>query len=128
MFAVIAHRAAAIAVPVVNLALRGQVEFDGHGVGLALGALHFAVQAPAVVFGRDAQVQHLLRNVEFTAPRKSARVGQVFEHIGVKPQAVGTHNFYVSNKPLALVERAQAAIKFVVLVVCQTPKGAFSPG
>ena len=92
VLALVADRAAAVAVPVGQLATLGQLEFDRQFVGFALAALHLAQQQPAAEAGLDVQAQYLLVAVQHQAAGPGGIIHLALQRARVKPQAVAQHH------------------------------------
>ena len=63
VFAVVAHRAVTVAVPVGQFSVGGQRHINGQVIGCAQAALYLARHHPMVACGLDGHVQHLVAAV-----------------------------------------------------------------
>ena len=98
MFAVVTHRAAAIAVPGVHFALGRQGEFNGQRVRPALAALHFALQSPARIFRGDHHSPHFLTDVEIAPPQHRGGIYKRPQRVRVEPQLIGRRTIEHKNR------------------------------
>jgi len=76
MLALRANLALAQAVPVRDLTLGRQGQFNRHVIGLPLAALHLSEQQPPRAARHDIQVQHMLADVQRKSAIPGARVDQ----------------------------------------------------
>ena len=105
VFALQADRAAAVAVPDIDLAVGQQCHFYRHLVRLAQTALHLAQQQPGAPQRFDLQAQHLLAAVQRQAARPGARIAQVLKRTRVEPEAIVQGKIRHKNGKKALSPR-----------------------